>query len=434
MPMPLDTPTGYRALDTKTLRPYLASQPSLAVRLGGAAADWTIREVSDGYMNLVFAAEGPSGALCVKQALPHVRAATWWPVDVERAFFEHEFLKTVAAHVGALVPAVHHYDPQLFLIAMEWLSPHIILRRELIAGRRYPKAATDVAEYVARATFFTSDLYLPFERKNDRVALFGRNHSALRISTDLIFTDPYRTMDRNRWTTPQLDDVAARFRADGPLKVATQRFALKFLSNTQALIHSDLHSGSVMVTADNTRIIDPEFGVYGPIGLDLGAFVGNLLISYFSQPGHANADDDRRSYQEWLLAQIHLFWTHFRARFLDLWRANGNGDVLNSALFSDSASAAVLEAERQRYMDQLFHDMVGFAAVKMIRRIFSFAHVADFDSIADPDIRSACEAGALSLAHNILTHPERYTSTGALLDAAGRFVRQPLAAGGRHQI
>jgi 5-methylthioribose kinase len=432
--MPFDTPAGYRPLTLDTVGPYLAAIPALRDRLGGEPPQWRVREVSDGYLNLVFAVEGPAGGLCVKQALPHVREAKWWTLPVERTFFENAFIAAVAPHVGALVPAVHHFDPTLFLIAMELLTPHIILRRELIAGRRYPKAAIDVAEFIARSTFFTSNLYLPFERKNEQVALFGRNHALLRITTDLVFTDPYRQVDRNRWTSPQLDDIAAHFRADASVKIAEQRFSRRFLSDTQALIHSDLHSGSVMVTESDTRIIDPEFGVYGPIGLDLGAFVGNLLISYFSQPGHAGPGDDRRAYQDWLLEQIHRFWAHFRAKFLELWRTNAGGDVFQPELFADAAGAAALDAERERFVDGLFDDMLGFAAIKMIRRIFSYAHVADFESIADPDRRGAGEAGALSLARDILIHPERYRSTGDLLESAARHAREPQPAGTRLRI
>lgn len=48
-----------------------------------------------------------------------------------------------------------------------------------------------------------------------------------------------------------------------------------------------------MVTQTSTQCIDPEFGFYGPIGFDVGAFVGNLLLAYFSQDGHATPKDDR---------------------------------------------------------------------------------------------------------------------------------------------
>ena len=67
-----------------------------------------------------------------------------------------------------------------------------------------------------------------------------------------------------------------------------------------------------MVTEDDTRVIDPEFAMYGPIGFDLGAFLANLLMSYYSQPGHATAEDDRAGMQRWLLEQMPIFWQSVR--------------------------------------------------------------------------------------------------------------------------
>jgi len=62
--------------------------------------------------------------------------------------------------------------------------------------------------------------------------------------------------------------------------------------------------------------------------------------------------------------------------------------------------------------------MIGFAAVKMIRRILGFAHVADFLEIADVDRRAACERTTLELARGMLVEPERFATMPALLDAA----------------
>ena len=145
-------------------------------------------------------------------------------------------------------PEIYHYDPAMFALVMEQLSPHIIMRRGLIAGRRYPQAARHVGDYIARASFFTSDLAIPLEKKFDGVADFANNQALRRITAELVFTDPYRVMERNRWTSPELDDVAARIRADGPLKIAAARRGHQFLASSQALIHGDLHTGSVMVT------------------------------------------------------------------------------------------------------------------------------------------------------------------------------------------
>src|SRR6202043_281670 len=128
---------------------------------------------------------------------------------------------------------------------------------------------------------------------------------------------------RNHHTAPQLDGLAADLRRDGPLKAAAARLGQQFLNNPQALIHGDLHSGSIMVADGDSRVIDPEFAFYGPIGFDLGAFFGNLLLSWYSQPGHASADDDRIEYQAWILEQARTFWDTFRRRFLALWTEHG---------------------------------------------------------------------------------------------------------------
>ena len=68
----------------------------------------------------------------------------------------------------------------------------------------------------------------------------------------------------------------------------------RFSERAQALIHADLHTGSVMVTQESTQVIDHEFAFYGPMGFDIGAFLGNLILAYFSQEGHANDQNDRK--------------------------------------------------------------------------------------------------------------------------------------------
>jgi 5-methylthioribose kinase len=412
---------GYRILDPASLRMHLGSLDDVRARLGGRSEDWQIREVGDGNLNLVFIVEGPAGSVCVKQALPYVRAAgPSWPMSPDRAFFENAYFSAVAPFVAGLIPEIHHYDPELYCTVMQRLSPHIILRYGLIAGRRYPNLARDIGEYVARTCFFTSDIAWPFERKMDGMALFAGNKPLVRITVDLIFADPYIVSARNRHTTPQLDDAVADLRNDGALKLAAARFGEKFLNRPEALVHGDLHSGSVMVTETDTRVIDPEFAFYGPIGFDLGAFFGNLLLSWFSQAGHATPADDREAYRDWILAQAGILWDTFRGRFLALWTEHAKGDAFPAALFAGPGGAAMIDAARNTYLDTLFADMIGFAACKMIRRIVGFAHVIDMDSIPDVHRRASCEASALTMARILLTRPEQFRSIRDVVDAVRR--------------
>ena len=417
----ISVPEGYRPLDVESLAPYLAGLPALAEHLGGAPDGWQVDEVGDGNLNLVFLVRGPAGGLCVKQALPYVRLiGESWPLPLDRAFFEHEALVEHGRRAPGLTPTVYHFDPVLMLTAMELLEPHIIMRRGMIQGIRYPRAATDMAEYMARTLFFTSDLGTGAAKKKARVAVFCGNTSLCKITEDLIFTEPYMVCDNNRWTSPQLDDIAAAFRADAPLKRAVSRLKCKFMGSAEALIHGDLHTGSIMVTQDDTRVIDPEFAFYGPMGFDIGAFVGNLLLNYFSQDGHTTETDDRAAYKVWVLETVETFWRTFAERYGALW-AERSGDAYPAALFDGAEGAASLATARDAAVAALFTDTLQFAGAKMIRRILGIAHNIDFEWIEDPNRRAACERPALLLGRELLVNAAAYPSIDAVTGAAQAF-------------
>jgi 5-methylthioribose kinase len=420
--MAIETPAGYYPLDEKRLPGYLAGLSHIAARLGGRPQEWKIDEVGDGNLNLVFLVEGPAGSVCVKQALPYVRlVGEGWPMTLERAFFEHEYLREQARHVGANMPEVYHYEPALFAIVMERLKPHIIMRRGMIAGLRYPAFAEHISDYLARSLFFTSDLALPAAEKKRLMATFSGNSELCKITEDLIFTEPYMVHERNRWTSPQLDGIAGEFRRDVALKLAISRLKVAFLTSAEALIHGDLHTGSVMATEHETRVIDAEFAFVGPMGFDVGAVLGNLLLAYFSQDGHATPSASREDYQGWILEIVERVWVGFAEKFHTLWRTQATGDAYPKALFVDAAEA--LEAERVRYMDRLYADSLGFAAAKMIRRILGLAHVIDLEQIADADKRALCEKRALRLARELMVNAAHYRRI-ADVTAAARAMRQ----------
>ena len=404
---------SYAPLTDQIIRSFLSALPSVNGILDGPPSSWTVREVGDGNLNLVFIVKGPTGGVCVKQALPYVRlVGESWPLPLDRVYFEHEALRAQTAVVPHLVPKIYHFDKDSAAIVMELLEPHTILRKGMIQGIRYPKIAGDIATFAALTLFSTSDLAAPARAKKERMAEFCLNTELCKITEDLVFTDPYRVAELNRWTSPQLDDMAAEFRADAQLKIAAQELKWMFLTRAEALLHGDLHTGSVMVTTDDTRVIDPEFAFYGPMGFDLGAVIANLLLSYFSQDGHAAADGGRADYQAWVLDTMETFWNSFEAQFLQLWRAGGKGDAFPQSLFADPAAAEALEAFRTKTMARLFQDTVGFAGAKMARRILGLAHVEDMESIKDPDRRAACERRALRLARLLMVSRHQIASIG----------------------
>jgi 5-methylthioribose kinase len=410
---------SYRRLSEVDLPAYLGAVATLRERLGGGPASWSVREVGDGNLNLVFIIKGPKGSVAVKQALPFVRlVGESWPLPLSRAHYEHLALTRQAELVPSLVPAVLHYDAAMALIVMELLEPHIILRRGLIAGNRYPRFADEIATFQARTLFFTSDLALTAAEKKTRIAEFAGNHALCKITEDLIFTDPYRVAEQNHWTQPFLDATAAAFRADLDLHVAISRLKLKFLASAEAMIHGDLHTGSIMVTERETQVIDPEFAYYGPMGFDIGATLANLLMNALAAEGHEKTLGERAGHSEWVLETTEEVWNSFREKFLALWRSEATGDAYPPSLFPGEDGAARLEIERQAYMDRLFADSIGFAGAKIVRRILGLAHNIDFEWIEDKARRATCEARALRLARDMLVNTQSFGSIRTITDAA----------------
>jgi 5-methylthioribose kinase len=91
----------YRTLRESDLRDYLAQLPAVSAQLGGSPAAWSISEVGDGNLNLVFIVRGTSGGIAVKQALPYVRlVGESWPLPLSRSHYEHQAL-TLQAPAGA---------------------------------------------------------------------------------------------------------------------------------------------------------------------------------------------------------------------------------------------------------------------------------------------------------------------------------------------
>src|SRR5665213_2979253 len=360
----------YRILRDTDLRDYLAELPEVAALLGGSPGGWSIDEIGDGNLNLVFIVRGAKGGIAVKQALPYVRlVGESWPLPLSRSHYEHLALVHQAHLAPGLVPAVLHHNEALALIAMELLEPHIIMRKGLVAGTCYPRLVDHITTFLAQTLFLSSDLAVPAAQKKQGIAAFAGNHALCKITEDLIFTEPYFQAEQNRWTSPWLDATAASFREDMNLHVAISRLKLKFMARPEALIHGDLHTGSIMVTESETRVIDPEFAFYGPMGFDLGAVIGNLIMSYLASVDHERRPGERRSFETWVLETTESVWNQFAAKFAALWRDQAAGDAYPAALFTGQSGAARLDAERQIYLERLFQDAIGFSAAKIIRRI-----------------------------------------------------------------
>lgn len=390
--------SSYEALTQESLPKRLGALDQLVSHVGDDPSSWTVQEVGDGNLNLVFIVEGDKGSVIVKQALPYVRlVGDSWPLPLKRAFFEFHALTREAKRDPGSVPDILHFDEEQALIIMERLHPHIILRHHMMSGQRVKDLGETMGRFCARTAFRGSDLSMDAGDKKNDVALFAGNIELCDITENLVFTDPYFDAEMNRHTTPQLDGVVAELRSDHLLKIEAQHMKRAFTAKCETLCHGDLHAGSIMATPDEARIIDPEFAFYGPFGFDIGMLIGNYLMAYHAASAHLEDDQVCADYQAWILEQISETWTAFCDEFAVLWRTERNGILYPKTLYEDQGQPEVSDAALEQLLNEIFEDLIGFAGIEMHRRILGLAHVAELDTIENPDQRAVLEERALRL-------------------------------------
>lgn len=409
----------YQALTPDTLPERLGQVAAIRDRLG-APSDWRVREVGDGNLNLVFIIDGPAGSIIVKQALPYVRlVGESWPLPLSRAFFEYNALVRQAARDPGAVPEVFHFDEGQAIVAMEFLTPHVILRKSLMDGRKHQGLGDVLGRFCARTLFRGSDLSMATAERKADLAMFAGNVELCDITENLVFSDPYFAAEMNRHT-PQLDPIVAMLRNDFDLKVTAQHMKMAFANNAETLLHGDLHTGSVMVSDSEARVIDPEFATYGPMGFDIGMLIANFLMAYFAQPGHADHPGARADYQEWILSVVRDVWVSFSEEFTHLWRTERTGILYQASLFEDQGHTLASEQARVERLAAVWRDTLGFCGIEMHRRTLGLAHIAEYDEIADDAMRAACEARGLMLGRALAVGRADFTGIDAVLDLARR--------------
>lgn len=371
-------------------------------------AELSCREIGDGNLNLVFHITEPATGkgLIIKQALPYVKVfGESWPLSVDRARIEGEALKIQHSLAPELVPQVFLTDREQAITVMEDLSNHIIMRKGLMERTVYPRFAGDISTFLAQTLFFTSDLGMSQQEKKLRQQAFV-NVELCQITEDLIFDEPYREHERNNYEDPIADEAAA-LRNDGELLAEIAFLREKFLTRGEALLHGDLHTGSIFALPDSTKVIDPEFAFYGPMGFDIGAVVANLLLNYASQEHWSGDEASRREYREFLLETVRGTWTQFSAKFRTLWDEQCKDPVFSKA-----------PGFQDLYMDRLLQDTAGFAGAKMVRRIVGFAHVADLDAIPDDAVRERAKRLGLAIGKELIRRNRTLASVEDIIDIA----------------
>ena len=87
---------------------------------------------------------------------------------------------------------------------------------------------------------------------------------------------------------------------------------------------------------------------------------------------------------------------------------------VESAFMGKDLSGDSHQTFRRAFLQQVFSDILGFAACEMIRRILGVAKTADFMQFEDQKLRAKLETQALKMAAKMLVNRQSYSNIAEL--------------------
>ncbi|WP_175988586.1 S-methyl-5-thioribose kinase [Bacillus sp. Marseille-Q1617] len=376
--------SSYQSLNEQT-----ALDLAISLNFFEKGAELTCREIGDGNLNLVFqiSEKGKKGII-IKQALPYAKVVgESWPLTVDRARIEANALKLQQTYAGEFVPEVFYSDDKLAVTIMEDLSSLGIVRSGLIKGDTYPLLSEHIGTFLANTLYHTSDYALHPFKKKEYVKTFS-NPELCKITEDLVLTDPFfnsETNDYEEELLPLLKDLWNDF----SLKLEVAKLKKCFITESEALLHGDLHTGSIFADEFQTKVIDPEFAFYGPIGFDIGQFIANLTFQVIAREDDKGKDE--------IIRHITNTWNVFSETFSNHWQESGD-------------AYTKVDGYLDYVLDKAFKDSIGFSGCELIRRTVGLAHVADLDSISDKEKRLRAKRSCLSLGRELILKRRTYST------------------------
>lgn len=375
---------AYSQLNESSVVDYLHANPELAKRFSDLNKV-QVKEIGDGNLNFVYLIQEsgkPDSDLIIKQAVPFLRCVGEDSLlSIDRMKFEIRSLLHFSKYAPQHIPSIVKADEDMALVAMQYLGNHITARKALIRGDQLPFLVDHITSFMAESLFKTSSLYMTSHEKRDLMQKFNLNKDLCKITEDFVFTLPF-TENKH----PALTDE---------VKLRIIELKYLFMNSTEALVHGDLHTGSLMVNDKETYVIDSEFAFFGPIGFDVGLFMANLSFAWARHEAEGNKD-----YAAKLKSSVAQTWKDFERKFLDIWT---DSDTTGKALSPESfVSPKTLTQYKQSFMERLRKESVGFACCELLRRILGIAKVEDIESIADKQIYLSTRDALIRIACSVL--------------------------------
>lgn len=386
----------------ETIIPYAVSKMPEYFPCG---AKLSAEEIGDGNINYVYRIkdEDTGKSVIVKHAENEIRVYKSRFVGTDRNRIECEVLEFEHRLAPEYVPEVYLYDEENKNIFMQDMKGFENMRYELCAHKTFPNVAEDVADFCAKIMINTTDMVLGAMEKKELVKRYT-NVYPCEITERHVLTEPYQDLEENGVCAANDQFMREMIYNNQELKAKVGILKDIFQTKAQALIHGDLHTGSIFVTPEKTCILDPEFAFYGPIGYDIGNFIANMIFAYANAVVTMEEGKEKHLYIEWVMDTIKSFTDLFVEKSLKIMQEKSKDFMMQSDEFYSL------------YMKDILKDTAAYAGTELVRRIVGSSGVKDIKSIEDENAKAKAEKLCLDAGIHFIMNQEAFQSGKAYTD------------------
>lgn len=364
-------------LTVDTLPTYLIKNKSSISTLKDCenASDLTAKTIAGGNVNYAFQVTGPSGlTIFVKQAPEFVAifGPDGFPLTSERmqkemdVYNEWKKILATSGDDSRFLPEIYMFDRMNMVVVMEFFDGFHLFDDVLVKeGKAKQGISSGLGEFMGRVHAATHTSIVSTERSQFLTESF-ENRPMRDIQLEWVFTKCYKEATDEQRAGLVLDEAFMK-----EVNFLKESYDGKNLEEEgscgHVLCHGDLHPGSVMVNQieDLVKVIDPEFCVYGPPGLDVGSVLSGFVLAAIH---HAHNDDEEMDNKKAVLS--------IKEGVASVWQS-----YKDTMLKSGSISEELVE--------KIGIETVGFTVAEVCRTALGFAGGRLWLQFEDPSVKAA---------------------------------------------
>jgi len=237
----------------------------------------TVTSKSDGSQQTVFVKQAPEFVA--------IFGPDGFPLTSERMQREVDVYQEWRNILGSTdsqkyLPTIYYFDRTRMTVIMEFLDGYQLLDHVLVQEdgvHLHEAVSRGLGDFMGKTHAATHSSKL----SSDRIAYLTQhfeNRPMRDIQLEFVFTKCFKEA-----TDEQRAGLVVNEEFMAEIDMLKTQYDGKGDPQNLVLSHGDLHPGSVMINDAGVKVIDPEFTVYGPPGLDVGSLLSGYVLAAIHQ-------------------------------------------------------------------------------------------------------------------------------------------------------